>query len=357
MKNKPVFQKINHKMTVEGALNASLNGLAIGGSVSAVSAFLCMFLNASLGLTLGLALGLGIAVAALSAVLFYFLKYRPTERKMALRADAAGLEERAVTMLEFENDDSYIAQRQREDAVEHITKASSGALAKITVSVASVVAACLLVLTGTAMTTVSGLMAANVIPPVVIVEPPLVPEGYIAVSYLVDEGGVIEGDEEQLVLLGGAAEPVMAVAEEGWAFTEWSDGSTEPYRSDIDLTEDFTVTAIFEEVESGEGEGGESDGEGSESDGDDDSQKPSENEEQQNDQQSPSDEEQKPTEDQPENPENNAGSRYEEKNQIINGETYYRDVEYLEAVIEKLTSGEELSPEEREFIENYFGSI
>ena len=50
------------------------------------------------------------------------------------------------------------------------------------------------------------------------------------------------------------------------------------------------------------------------------------------------------------------GGKYEEANQIIDGETYYREVKqlYKEMLLERLeTEGDQLSPEERAIIEAY----
>lgn len=353
MQDRSVFEKYYARMRKEGILNALLLGVSIGGAVIVGMSLLCMFTSASLALTLALTLGVGIGVSAGMAVLLYFVKFKPTERKMADRADAVGLHERALTMLELQDDASYIATRQRADAAVHIARASGNALARLSVSIASIVSCSVACAAGGTMTTVSSLMAAGVIPPAITVEDPFVPEGYAAVSYMVEEGGMIEGEEDQLVLLGESAEPVTAVPDEGWAFKEWSDGVADPYRYDTQVTEDLTVTAIFEEIE-GDGDGDDQDGEGKDSD--DDSEKPNDNPNDNPNEPSDPDDPQPPPDD-PDNPDD-PQNKYEDKNQVIDGETYYRDVEgYYAAVVKKLTSGTELTQEERDFIEKYFGSI
>ncbi|MDE7159042.1 MAG: hypothetical protein K2N74_05650, partial [Clostridiales bacterium] len=54
-----------------------------------------------------------------------------------------------------------------------------------------------------------------------------------------------------------------------------------------------------------------------------------------------------------------AGYQYDPANQIKDGETYYRDVieEYRSKLEEKLASGEDLTDEDRAFIELYFGTL
>lgn len=363
MKNNQIFKKYNSRFVTEGAINSALCGLAIGGGVCIIVSLICMLCNASLALFLGLSIGLWVAAAVSGGVLFYYLKFRPTYKTIARRADSVGLEERAITMLELAGDNSYIARRQREDAVLHINTVADGTLKKLVISVVAIVTAVFFTLVGAGVITVGTLMAEGVVPPIISEEPTDDRDKFIAVSYIAEEGGIIEGNEEQLILPGEDAEPVMAVADDGWAFSEWSDGVLEPYRWDLNVTEDFTVYAIFEEVEESEGSGGESnsDSNNSDSDSDDDNQKPSDNndsdnsdDDNQQEQEGPTDDEQDPNDSESES---GAGGRYEERNQVVDGNTYYRDLDYINEVLEKLTSGGELTAEEREFIEKYFGSL
>lgn len=73
----------------------------------------------------------------------------------------------------------------------------------------------------------------------------------IKVNYRVNNGigGRIEGETEQNLLEGRDTLPVKAVADEGYVFTGWSDGSTEAERYDEDLRDDFSMTAYFEPTE------------------------------------------------------------------------------------------------------------
>ena len=78
---------------------------------------------------------------------------------------------------------------------------------------------------------------------------------YVSVSYVIDEGGVIEGDEEQVILKGSDASTVTAVADDGYVFKEWSDGYASPTRTDKAVGEDVTYEAIFTELDDGDGDG------------------------------------------------------------------------------------------------------
>lgn len=66
-------------------------------------------------------------------------------------------------------------------------------------------------------------------------------------QYAAGEHGTIQGEALQTVSLDGDGHAVTAVPETAYAFVQWSDGSTENPRTDLDVTEDLSVTAIFEE--------------------------------------------------------------------------------------------------------------
>lgn len=72
---------------------------------------------------------------------------------------------------------------------------------------------------------------------------------YMKVNYIADIGGAIEGFSQQSVMYGRDAQPVTAVADEGYKFAQWSDGVTDATRIDTNIIRDFEVTAQFELVE------------------------------------------------------------------------------------------------------------
>ena len=79
-------------------------------------------------------------------------------------------------------------------------------------------------------------------------------------SYTAGAGGAITGVATQTVAHGSGGTAVEAVPEEGYHFVQWSDGSVENPRLDLEVTADLAVTAEFA-VDSPEGEG-EGEGEG-----------------------------------------------------------------------------------------------
>ena len=67
----------------------------------------------------------------------------------------------------------------------------------------------------------------------------------VRISYKATEGGYISGTAEQDVYVGSSASAVTAVAEDGYYFDEWDDGTTTPKRTDKQVSEAKTYTAKF----------------------------------------------------------------------------------------------------------------
>lgn len=74
----------------------------------------------------------------------------------------------------------------------------------------------------------------------------------VTVQYLATEGGEISGQATQTKISENkkpvAFNLVTAVAANGYAFVSWSDGRTEPSRSDL-LTESTVITAVFKKLD------------------------------------------------------------------------------------------------------------
>ena len=162
--------------------------------------------------------------------------------------------------------------------------------------------------------------------------PPEPPEKF-EVNYSVGKGGYLIGNGEQIVVDGDNSAPVLAVAEDGYMFLAWNDGIANPSRFDKGVSKDIQVSAIFIEVKDAEDAGDDEDepddvpGEGM----------------------GPGDQK---------NP-GGGGGKYEEVNQIIDGDTYYRDVyeHYYEELLAALEEREDITDEMRDIIEAYFNII
>ena len=73
-------------------------------------------------------------------------------------------------------------------------------------------------------------------------------EEYVFVRFSAEAGGRIEGETEQQLLSGEDSRGVMAVAEEGYRFVQWSDGDPDESKQLIGVTESVELTAQFEKI-------------------------------------------------------------------------------------------------------------
>ena len=204
MKQPSYFEKFYKRLMVEGIIRSIVSGFIVGFSANFVAAFTFWAFDIQ---NFWLTIIIGILVGALAAVVFYFKIFKPDTKAIARRIDRLGLEERLITMTELENDDSYIAMRQREDAKFKLSNVDISGL-KFKVSTAIIVACCCTFVVGSAMTTVAALSESGVlkkgseiIMDITEGEPELV-----SVSYMVDGdiGGFIEGEPEQLIEKGSS---------------------------------------------------------------------------------------------------------------------------------------------------------
>ena len=380
LKNDLIFKTYYRRMMRESILTAAGYGLMIGAYASFAVGLGCWLLNF---LKIWPSIVVGLGVWFISAVLLFALKLRPTEEKVAKRIDSMNLEERTVTMLSLEHDDSYIALKQREDTREKV-----GAVTKEQICSSfpwlrfkkwAAIALCLSLIMGSGMITVVGLTDSGVLP-----TPDILPgsdrrDSFFTVSYLTEGDGDIEGESDQTVSAGGDATTVVAVAADGWVFVKWSDGVKDPARTDCTLSEDLEVTAVFAEINEdsagddddnsgnkddsssadkeipdenktdGASSEGSSDGEGGEGDGNGDP-KPG----------SGSGNGGQQGEGNGEGRGDGAGGGWSgDNNNVLDNKTDYRDVyeSYYDQAMEIIRNGEELPDYLKDFIEKYYGSI
>lgn len=284
------------------------------------------------------------AAAMIGSPIFYLLRFRPTLRGNARRIDLLGLEERTVTMVEFENDDSIISRLQREDARAHLEKVNEKML-KFRISQKMLMPLYVSTILGCGMVVLSVLAVLGIIMSGAELLGPLLPTEpvqYVYIEYWVDEGGYIEGEEFQEVAVGENASEVMAVAEEGWIFVGWEDGNIRPERTEFGVQQDMFMVAVFEPVP--EGDEGEGSGESSDEEG--------EPQDQDGDESGDSDENSQ-------SDSSSAGGKYEAANQVIDGQSYYRDLlqQYQSLIEEYLAANEEVPEEIRKIIETYLEII
>lgn len=241
-----LFTKYYKKLTFEGILKAALCGVVAGLVALFLTAAVCWFFGYKGFWVLIVA---SVVAAAIVGVWTYFKKFRPTTRSIARRIDELGLEERLITMTELEGDPSYIAMRQREDAMKALGSVSSD-LIKIAVSVTLVVSLAVAGICGLGSTTVYALYCNGTLKSgLELIDQANEKEPNVfTVEYGAESNGIIIGETEQKIYEGEDALAVYAVPENGYIFVGWSDGNDNPYRVDLAVTGNISVKALFEEA-------------------------------------------------------------------------------------------------------------
>lgn len=349
MKNR-LFKKYRARIVHEGILKASLCGSSIGCAMLSVCALVSWLVGFKPGLFI--ALGLFVVVCAVSIPLFYHFCFRPTDKSIAARMDALGLEERVITMVELEGDDSFIAQKQREDTKHVLGRVNSG-LVKMAVSVSMIVLAVIAGTVALSFTAVDSLYYAGIIPggEELWYGEPSFGEYQVTYSVKTAESGFVvfwtdDWEKEEKVTEaitvseGEDAPAVLAVPEPDYVFVGWSDGVRIPYRQDLEIRSNLEVLAIFEPLdetldrdETPPEEQRDSDGDGS-SAGQGSGEGPS-------------------------NGITDTDLRDASNNQIVDGQTFYGDPfeEAYKNAMDRLTSDENLSSSMKEWITDYLDSI
>lgn len=292
----------------------------------------------------------GILEIAIFLIVFHQLK--PTDRKLSKKLDELGLQQRVITMYQYQNDNSLMAKIQRNNAIEHINKVNKK-LVKLVTPVIVIVLFCVSILSSATTTILAALSSNDVIRsgsetivPVKTIE--------YEVSYETIGEGFIEGDIFQVVVEGKNATPVLAVPEEGWAFSGWvidspqsyvsNANELDPYRVEENVRSNLVIYAQFIEVEELE-----DDGEPGDEPNKDEKPTP------------PSSQETTPKPGDGNEGENGgAGGRYEENNQVIDGQTYYGDSTFDNAysdAMDNLQQDSNMSDDLKDIIGDYYSTI
>lgn len=290
-------------------------------------------------------------LGAATTPLFYRLRFKSTVRQVAARVDTLGLEERVLTMTQLEGDDSYMARRQREDAMGAL-RTVNASLLKLAVSVPLVVLCVTIGVLSATATTANAVVDDSLIK-VIEASTAKPAESYI-LSYTVQGGlgGKIYGEVMQTVKGGTTAGPVQAIADDGYIFAGWTDGCEDAFRVDADVQGDIVASAIFLAFDEDDLPM-DADPLPSDSDSDDSDGRPGN---------SPrpgdiTDDRGNPSDDDGDG--GGAGGSSSPSNQIIDGQTFYGD-EYgnsLSDAQDAVNSSTDLSDEQSDTISDYFNNI
>lgn len=427
-----LIKKYRNKLRLEGGIKAAMLAATIAAACAVVVALIVWLLPTDASvvwIAVGLFLGLTVAVTPV----IYFVKYRTTDIELARRLDRLGLSERVVTMLDYTGSlnpsvagsaamavaqpsgvNSAMLAAQTADTAKALNKlASSDKKAGfVSVTAATVIPLAIALVPFVGMTVVGVLTDQGVIPTgyeIIRQVASPVTEKYYTVNYRaalvdlktntykLDEGGFIDGDDEQLVaytvngdnevISTSSATPVLAIEDDDCVFIcwDWDQNLTDPYRldaepapigSNYEYDEDgnivITHIAFFARLEGGDGsdEDGEPGG-SSEEDGENGGKGDDDEKEGDQPQDAPSDENQdsdkKPDDSKPDDgkvddgdPNNGRGGEYNpDKDNIIDGNQNYRDLyqQYYDEAMEMIANGQEIPEYYKKIIEAYFGVI
>lgn len=121
MKLNKLFHAFKQKMIWENLLKSLLLAAMLSACGVFITSLVYHIMIMETPILLTALIGGGIYILSFFAA--FFIRY-PTRKRVAARIDAMGLQERATTMLAFQNVDTEIVQLQRTDAITHIQKAS-----------------------------------------------------------------------------------------------------------------------------------------------------------------------------------------------------------------------------------------
>lgn len=360
---KELLRKYRKRVAREGIIKSILVGIAFGFASVLLSAAVMYFVPAKTN-TLLFAILIPTCLFIFTAVTFtlslYFYKFRPSTESVARRIDELGLDERIVTMTELADDTSYIAMRQREDALKSLESVKTDMI-KLRVPKKMAVTAAVALLIGGGAFAFNMLSALNIVPSGHTIIEGNKPENQpviFEIVYDVDGEGEIIGNAVQSVEKGGATEKVIAEAKPGWTFIGWMSedfdeeklasgdlGLDSMERRDTDVSSDMVIIAIFEELDD--------DDEFMDADGDPDPNAPAD-----------PDGEPKPTPPKKEqNKPNIEGSKKDQRdnpaNQVYDGRTYYGDDygEKLSEAIDQMNGDDNYNDKEKSAVSDYFDSI
>ena len=121
MKLNKLFHAFKQKMIWENLLKSLLLAAMLSACGVFITSLVYHIMIMETPILLTALIGGGIFILSFFAA--FFIRY-PTRKRVAARIDAMGLQERATTMLAFQNVDTEIVQLQRTDAITHIQKTS-----------------------------------------------------------------------------------------------------------------------------------------------------------------------------------------------------------------------------------------
>ena len=267
-----ILKEYYKRLIKQNLLKSFIAGLIIGFLFTLLASILSWFLGFQYYWLSFICLPI---VTLFATICFYFLHYKQTLKQMASQIDELGLEERVLTMTELKDDQSYIAKKQRDDTNKALEQIKPKFL-KTIFSIAMIVILITVILLNGGMIAICALAANNVIDN----GKDLIDYNeikYYDVVYEIEGDGEIFGDIVQRIEEGKNTVPVVAIANDGFAFVGWYialDGKSiyngyiliedKPVYTTTEVTENLTIFAVFIEIDEDNDEDGDEGGENGE---------------------------------------------------------------------------------------------
>ncbi len=120
IENKKIIRRFRNRLKIEAALRAGTMGLM--GCLAGMSAVLLYGRLRWQKLILSEAAVAAVLLFFLITVFLYVLVLRPKKKEVLKRIDSLGLQERMITMEELRQETTVLAEKQRQDAREHLAE-------------------------------------------------------------------------------------------------------------------------------------------------------------------------------------------------------------------------------------------
>lgn len=306
------------------------------------------------------------AVVLFIITFILFIVDKPKEKDFMKNIDDVGLQQRAITMYQYKDDDSLIAKLQRENTETKINEVDVKSF-KIKTPIWLYAFAITLSVFAIVTTVFSSLVSTNKLPSLVdrIKVNNVEEKKEYKVEYKVEGKGKIEGELKQNIVAGDDATGVLAIAEDGWFFEKWVlvrdsiylnyyddiNAKNSPYRVDMDVNSDITFVAVFMQIDEKQADDDEED------DPLENAPKPPRFSDEPGD---PGDNPGSSSGEQSGNGTSGSGGRYEESNQVDDGKTYYGDEKFANAyddAMDSIQNDDEMSEDMKEIIKKYYDTI
>lgn len=106
-----VIQPFKRRIVIEAIVKALVFGLLIGLALSLGSALIFRFVLFRIDfLAIIITIAIGLIGSVTLGIIIYKKRFRANSAKLARRIDSLGLEERVITMIEYQDNPSYVAK-------------------------------------------------------------------------------------------------------------------------------------------------------------------------------------------------------------------------------------------------------